>query len=131
MSPLTDDSLIEQKKLITVKFLAKGILRQKSTKRYSRQLPGNNTQWGNCRFTFDIDAKEYDWLVVYHDLPHDPMSSSTEKLCPREKTILDYSLRLRLHASIRSDNNQSGTLSHQTSKYSFYPAWSYLVLRSC
>jgi hypothetical protein len=52
-------------------------------------LPGSNTQWGNCRFTFDLDAKEYDWLVVYHDLPHDPMSSSTEKLCcPREKTIL-------------------------------------------
>jgi len=52
-------------------------------------LPGNNSQWGNCYFTFDIDANEYDWLVVYHDLPHEPLSLSIEKLrCPREKTIL-------------------------------------------
>ena len=75
--------------LITVKFIARGMLRGKSKDRWSRQLPGKNSQWGGCRFTFDIDAKEYDWLVVYHDLPREPMSLSIEKLhCPREKTIL-------------------------------------------
>lgn len=77
------------KNLITVKFIARGLRRQESKQRWSRQLPGDNSSWGNCRFTFDIDAKEYDWLVVYHDLPRESMSLCTEKLCcPREKTIL-------------------------------------------
>ncbi len=85
----TNDSLIQEKRLITVKFIARGMLRHNSKERFSRQLPGNNLQWGNCHFTFDNDAKEYDWLVVYHDLPREPMSLCTEKLCcPREKTIL-------------------------------------------
>jgi hypothetical protein len=79
----------KDKGLITVKFLARGMRREKSKQRFSRQLPGNNSQWGNCCFSFDIDAKEYDWLVVYNDLPREHMSLSTEKLCcPREKTIL-------------------------------------------
>jgi len=88
--PLPDhSSLIQEAPLITVKFVARGMLRNKSKKRWSRQLPGDNHCWRNCRFTFDIDAKDYDWLVVYHDLPREPMSLSTEILhCPREKTIL-------------------------------------------
>jgi hypothetical protein len=89
MSLVTHDASNRKSSLITVKFLARGMLRHESKKRWSRQLPGNNYQWGNCRFTFDIDAKEYDWLVVYHDLPREPGSLSIEKLgCPREKTIL-------------------------------------------
>jgi len=83
------NTMAQEAELITVKFIARGMLRQKSKDRWSRQLPGNNFQWGSCRFTFDIDADEYDWLVVYHDLPREPMSLSIEKLhCPREKTIL-------------------------------------------
>jgi len=89
MSLPAHDISIQEETLIAVKFVARGMLREKSKKRWSRQLPGNNSQWGNCRFTFDIDATEYDWLVVYHDLPREPMYLSTEKLrCPREKTIL-------------------------------------------
>lgn len=86
--PVHKDSF-QEKQLITVKFLSKGVLRQDSKIGLSRQLPGNNSQWANCRFTFDNDATDYDWLVVYHDLPREAMSLSTEKLqCPREKTIL-------------------------------------------
>ena len=85
----TQDTLNQDHKLITVKFIARGMLRKNSKERWSRQLPGHDFRWGNCRFTFDIDAREYDWLVVYHDLPREPMHLITEKLdCPREKTIL-------------------------------------------
>jgi len=85
----TQDTLNQDHKLITVKFIARGMLRKNGKERWSRQLPGHDFRWGNCRFTFDIDAREYDWLVVYHDLPREPMHLITEKLgCPREKTIL-------------------------------------------
>ncbi len=75
---------------IIVKFLARGLSRSCDDKsRFSRQLPGDNTSWGNCRFTFDGNASEYDWLVVYHDLPRELKAASIERLhCPREKTIL-------------------------------------------
>lgn len=79
----------QKKQLITVKFLSRGLPRDSNKKRISRQLPGNNSQWSNCRFIFDNDATDYDWLVVYHDLPREAMSLSIEKLhCPQEKTIL-------------------------------------------
>jgi hypothetical protein len=32
-------------------------------------FPGNKPHWGNCEFIFDRDCREYDWLVVYDDLP--------------------------------------------------------------
>ncbi len=75
---------------IVVKFMAKGLSRDCADKtRYSRQLPGNSSQWGKCYFIFDAYAHKYDWLVVYHDLPREKKSASIEKLqCPREKTIL-------------------------------------------
>lgn len=34
-----------------------------------RIFPGRQPMWGNCRFIFDRDCREYDWLVVYDDLP--------------------------------------------------------------
>jgi len=34
-----------------------------------RQLPHMKPEWGGCAFTFDPDARAYDWLVVYDDLP--------------------------------------------------------------
>ena len=90
------DSIVTQNQLrpednpIIVKFLSKGLPRNtKDYSRYSRQLPGKNSQWGKCCFVFDADAREYDWLVVYHDLPRELKTSSIERLqCPREKTIL-------------------------------------------
>jgi len=34
-----------------------------------RQFPGNNSVWGNCKFIFDREFHDYDWLVVYNDFP--------------------------------------------------------------
>jgi hypothetical protein len=57
-----------------------------------RQLPGGNPLYRNCHFIFDLEATDYDWLVVYDDLP--PNSGerfSTRRIdlaCPRAHTML-------------------------------------------
>ena len=57
-----------------------------------RQLPDGVPQWGDCEFVFDREATEYDWLVVYDDLPArlgERKKISIEQLaCPREHTLL-------------------------------------------
>ncbi|MHB1188696.1 glycosyltransferase family 10 domain-containing protein [Thiobacillus sp.] len=35
---------------------------------FLHQLPAGNPVWGNCRFSFDPEDRDYDWLVVYEDL---------------------------------------------------------------
>lgn len=56
---------------------------------FLRQFPGSFPQWGNCIFDFDVDCRDYDWLVVYHDLPRDDTFFTEEKLnCPKERTML-------------------------------------------
>jgi len=89
-STVAQNKLKHEDNPIIVKFLSKGLPRNSNDKlRFSRQLPGDTSQWGKCRFVFDPNALEYDWLVVYHDLPRELKSTSIEKLqCPREKTIL-------------------------------------------
>ena len=80
---------------ILVKFVAKGNLLTEADI-WRRQLPANQSAWGNCRFTFDPEASEYDWLVAYDDLPPGSARNQqqktrlrTEKLaCPREHTLL-------------------------------------------
>jgi hypothetical protein len=53
---------------------------------YLRRFPNREPLWGNCQFIFDPDCREYDWLVVYDDLPRD---SPVEALaCPRDHTLL-------------------------------------------
>lgn len=55
-------------------------------------FPGGIPVWGQCDFVFDWEAREYDWLVVYEDLP--PKESERRAMreeilaCPRENTIL-------------------------------------------
>lgn len=67
----------------------RGLERGDSIEGFLRQFPGSFPQWGNCLFDFDVDCREYDWLVVYHDLPPGDGFFCEEKLCcPREKTIL-------------------------------------------
>jgi len=57
-----------------------------------RQFPGRTPRWGNCEFIFDRDARDYDWLVVYDDLPpreNERFSRLAEPLsCPRQHTLL-------------------------------------------
>lgn len=73
---------------IIVKFMARQPLEFYKSQ-WPRQFPGNITQWGKCQFVFDDNAKEYDWLVIYHDIARRPDTTGIEQLqCPREKTIL-------------------------------------------
>ncbi len=56
-----------------------------------RQFPGSRPQWGECLFDFDVHCQEYDWLVVYHDLPRcsDGRHPGFERLaCAAERTML-------------------------------------------
>lgn len=56
------------------------------------QLPHGEPVWGDCEFLFDRAASDYDWLVVYDDLP--PREGETRKTtrerltCPRAHTLL-------------------------------------------
>lgn len=74
---------------IKVKFMHRGLRRGRSFAGLLRQFPGSIPQWGSCLFDFDVDCLDYDWLVVYHDLPRSDTFFTEEKLqCPREKTML-------------------------------------------
>ncbi|MHB1085904.1 MAG: glycosyltransferase family 10 domain-containing protein [Thiobacillus sp.] len=57
-----------------------------------RQFPQTSGIWGACKFVFDPDAMDYDWLVVNDDLPckdHERFSTRKEHLrCKRENTLL-------------------------------------------
>ena len=56
------------------------------------QFPHNEPVWGDCEFVFDRDARDYDWLLVYDDLPARPGETrkiSREPLaCARAHTLL-------------------------------------------
>ncbi len=84
-----DSSKIWGEPQIKVKFMHRGLKRGHSIEGFLRQFPGSKPQWDNCLFDFDLDCKDYDWLVVYHDLPRSDSFFTEEKLCcPREKTLL-------------------------------------------
>lgn len=67
----------------------RGLRRGHSIEGFLRQFPGSVPRWGNCQFEFDVDCHDYDWLVVYHDLPRGDSFFTEERLhCPRERTML-------------------------------------------
>lgn len=55
-------------------------------------FPHNQPHWANCDFIFDRDCRDYDWLVVYDDLPS--LAGERHPLwiedlaCPPEHTLL-------------------------------------------
>jgi hypothetical protein len=57
-----------------------------------RQLPDHQATWNKCDFTFNPDEENYDWLVVYDDLPpagSERRSRRHEQLqCPPQNTLL-------------------------------------------
>ena len=59
----------DDKGRLTVKFMHRGSYSADRDSAWIRQFPKQEPVWSSCRFTFDPDAREYDWLVVYHDLP--------------------------------------------------------------
>jgi hypothetical protein len=55
-------------------------------------FPNKTPTWGNCDFVFDRHCRDYDWLVVYDDLPslageRHPLWVE-ELACPPEHTLL-------------------------------------------
>jgi len=40
-----------------------------SQRYFMHQFPGGVPAWGNCHFSFVPEDRDYDWLVVYEDLP--------------------------------------------------------------
>jgi hypothetical protein len=72
---------------IRVKFLSRVTLPDGNVGTdYLRRFPNREPVWGNCHFLFDRDCREYDWLVVYDDLPRD--SPAEPLACPRANTLL-------------------------------------------
>lgn len=55
------------------------------------RFPGGKPVWGNCEFIFDRDCREYDWLVVYGEMPlvgPKRLPSWEEELaCARQNTL--------------------------------------------
>jgi hypothetical protein len=59
---------------------------------FLHQLPQGNPVWGECRFSFDADDRDYDWLVVYDDLRsanvHGKRGLQEALACPPRHTLL-------------------------------------------
>lgn len=57
-----------------------------------RYFPSEDGRWADCEFIFDRDCQNYDWLVVYDDVPAatgQARNSAFENVaCPRENTLL-------------------------------------------
>lgn len=56
-----------------------------------RQMPSGQGELGTCRFIFDVNCQEYDWLVVYDDFPKKVNGRKfhyESLVCPAAKTIL-------------------------------------------
>lgn len=57
-----------------------------------RQFPNNKPLWGNCEYILDKSCTDYDWLVVYDDLPpaeSERFSKRSESLsCNPKNTLL-------------------------------------------
>ena len=72
---------------IRVKFLSRVTLPDGNVGAdYLRRFPNRIPSWGKCDFIFDRHCQEYDWLVVYDDLPRD--SPAEPLACPRQNTML-------------------------------------------
>ncbi len=76
-----------EKKNIRVKFISRVTLPDMNIGRdFLRRFPNRIPTLGNCDYVFDRDCRDYDWLVVYDDLPR---NTPLEKLgCRRENTML-------------------------------------------
>ena len=77
--------------IIRVKLLRKSA-NLKETENFLRRFPGGVPVWGRCHFLLDTETCDYDWLVVYDDLPPvGPQRFSTREeplACPSSHTLL-------------------------------------------
>lgn len=77
---------------IKVKFLSKAQAADRDYEQWLRRFPNRSNLLHGCEFVFEQDCRDYDWLVVYDDLPRKPDSRHPlwEELlaCPAERTLL-------------------------------------------
>jgi hypothetical protein len=68
------------------------LLSRLDPREWLRYFPAEDGRWQDCQFLFDRDAREYDWLVVYDDVPPaqgQSRDNAREVLaCPAENTLL-------------------------------------------
>jgi hypothetical protein len=59
---------------------------------WQHQFPGGNPIWGDCEFLFDREEEDYDWVVVYDDVPPrrgESRDAASEWMrCPAEHSVL-------------------------------------------
>ena len=76
---------------LTIKLICKAAF-ESDQDTFLRQVPDDFEQNAGIRFTVDPSTQEYDWLVVYDELPHKhPLyatSSGYELCCPPQQTML-------------------------------------------
>jgi len=101
---------------IRVKFMARPEARI-----WRHQLPDSSPTWGGCEFIFDSQERNYDWLVVYDDLP--PRSNERRSIreeilaCHPDNTLLVTSEPSSIKSYFTDFTNQFGAV--LTSQ----PAW--------
>lgn len=68
------------------------VLSNHATAKWLHQFPHGEPVWGDCEFVFEREARDYDWLLVYDDVPARPgegRNMGRENLaCPAEHTLL-------------------------------------------
>lgn len=59
---------------------------------WQHQCPGGICRWGNCEFSFNGQLADYDWLVVYDDVPPQPgerrIEAEERLACASNHTLL-------------------------------------------
>lgn len=72
-------------KPIRVKVIRKGMCSGGS-------IPEKDESWGNCLFIYDADCADYDWVVVYDEIPKGDVGTLRDQAeplrCPPEHTLL-------------------------------------------
>ncbi len=68
--------------VIRAKFLYRG-RSENGDDLWLRQFPGRSGRWTNVQFILDRECRDYDWLVVYDDLP----PAGTERFSAREEIL--------------------------------------------
>lgn len=79
-------------KRLRVKFLSKSQAADNNYDLWLKRFPNHHPCWGACDFIFDQNSHDYDWLMVYDDLPKsrdERFPTWAEKLpCPKDNTLL-------------------------------------------
>ncbi len=73
--------------LTRIKFISRADPRE-----WQRYFPAADGIWQDCQFLFERDARDYDWLVVYDDVPPQAGASRQQAqealACPPARTLL-------------------------------------------